>query len=324
MPENADPSSRRRRRRDPGSLEATALRRREAASLRASPSGREDALEFAIRRAAARLTDSPTPALDARVLMKAALCCDEAALIARGEEALDERARARFDQMVERRRRHEPVAHIVGRREFWSLEIEVEPGILVPRTESETLVEAVVRRRDAGEALKIIDIGSGSGALLCALLSAFPAASGVAADIDEQAVALTARNLARLGFAARANAFKGDWFDAVDREFDVIVANPPYIPAGDRDALPAEVRDFENARALFAGEAGLDAIRAILGAAPARLAPGGLMVLEFGAGQKDAVNELAAAAFPKAAIAVAPDLAGRPRVLIVDLRPPVK
>lgn len=260
--------------------------------------------------------------LDARVLARWALGVTDAELIAASDRPVGDAARTRLDAAFARRAKGEPVAHITGRREFWSLDIEVAPGILVPRADSETLIEAVVRRRGREEALKIADLGCGSGALLCALLSEFPKARGWGVDINPDAVDVTSRNLARLGLSSRARAGRGDWFGVSEGVFDIVVANPPYIRTVDRNSLPREVRDFESPLALYAGEDGLDAFRAILKAAPAHLAAGGLMALEFGQGQAEAVHEIAAKAFPAARIAVENDLAGRPRALVIDLRPP--
>lgn len=279
-------------------------------------------LERYLRMAAARLSESPTRHLDVRVLAKYALGLDDAGLIAAGGQSLSAEMLKALDAAVTRRASGEPVAHIVGRREFWSLDIEVGPGILVPRTDSEALVEAVVRRCDAAAPLKILDLGCGSGALLCALLSAFPAAEGLGVDINPEAVALTSRNLERLGFASRSRARLGDWFTGVDSRFDIIVSNPPYIRTVDRDTLPREVRDHEDARALFAGADGLDAYRRILPAVSERLSKGGLAVLEFGAGQGDAIKELATNALPTARMSVEADLSGLPRAFVIDLGAP--
>lgn len=278
-------------------------------------------LERYLRLAAAQLSQSPTPHLDVRVLAKHALALDDAALLAKGAEPLSTEMTKALDAMMTRRAREEPVAHIIGRREFWSLDIEVEPGILVPRTDSEALIEAAVKRRDAAASLMILDLGCGSGALLCALLSAFPAAEGLGVDLNPDAVVLTARNLERFGFASRARAQQSDWFTGVDARFDVIVSNPPYIRTIDRDTLPREVRDYEDARALFAGEHGLDAYRRIMAGLRERLADGGLAVFEFGAGQEDAIKELARKALPEAKISIEADLAGLPRAFVIDLGP---
>lgn len=276
-------------------------------------------LDALIRWAAAQFTSSPTPMIDARALAKAVFALDDAGLIVESDSVVDASAHTRFLAMVERRKHDEPIAHITGRREFWSLDIEVAPGILTPRTDSETLIEAAVQRRDARAPLRILDLGCGSGALICALLSVFPAAKGLGVDLNPDAVALTARNLHRLGFSDRASASAGNWVDGTAGEFDLIISNPPYIRTSDRATLPREVRDFESPLALFAGADGLDAYRAILKSAPSRLAAGGLTILEFGEGQAAAVNKLATNAFPAARIAVENDLSGRPRALVIDL-----
>lgn len=281
------------------------------------PSPRIDAL---IRWAAAKFQESATPEIDARVLAKCAFGLDEVGLITQSNNAVEGASLKRFIEMVERRANAEPVAHIIGRREFWSLDIEVEPGILVPRPDSETLIDAVIRRRSADTPLRIADLGCGSGALLCALLKEFPHANGVGVDINRHAVAVTARNLSRLGFSDRAQAAQGRWFDAVEGAFDVVISNPPYIPLSRRDSLPREVREYESPLALFGGEDGFDAYRQIAADAREHLAPDGLMVLEFGEGQASVVNEIAANALPEAQIVVEKDLSGRPRALVIDLK----
>ncbi len=278
-------------------------------------------LDHYLRAAAARLTLSATPMLDARVIAKAGLGLDDGALIRDGARRLTAAETGVLDAMIARRAEEEPVAHIVGRREFWSLEIEVTPGILVPRSDSETLIDAIVRRRNAGSAYRILDLGCGSGALLCALLAAFPLANGLGVDINPAAVALTSRNLQRLALASRGAAKIGDWFGGAGSPYDIIVSNPPYIRTGDRGALPREVRDYEDGRALFAGADGLGAHRTIFAEAPARLAPGAMMAVEFGWGQADAVNDLARRALPKGRLTVEKDLSGAPRVLVIDLDP---
>lgn len=277
-------------------------------------------IDALIRWAAGEFAHSPTPMIDARALAKAAFGLDDAMLIAEGARPVDAAKLNSFVSMVARRANDEPIAYIVGRREFWSLEFEIAPGILVPRADSETLIDAVVKRRNRQEAATILDLGCGSGALLCALLSEFANATGLGVDINPGAVDATNANLARLGFSLRARAEQGDWLEAVGATFDIIVSNPPYIRTGDREFLPREVRDFESPLALFAGPDGLAAYRAILEKAPARLADDGLMVLECGEGQAEAVNEIATSAFPGAQFAVENDLAGRLRALVIDLR----
>lgn len=273
----------------------------------------------ALRWGADALGASQTAALDARVLLKAAASLDEAGLIVNERQRLSGEARDHFAAMIARRARHEPVAYITGVREFWSLPIAVEPGVLVPRPDSETLVAAVLARRDRNSALQILDLGCGSGALLCALLSECRQARGVGVDIDAGAVSLTARNLESLGLSARGRAVEGDWTAPVKGRFDVIVSNPPYIAETQRGLLPAEVERFENASALFAGADGLAAYRRLASLSPAVLAPGGLIVLEIGFDQAAAAGPLFGAAFPGGRQTVAKDLAGRDRALIIDL-----
>ncbi len=276
-------------------------------------------LDALIRWAARRFGFSPTPMIDARALAKAAFGLDEAALIIDGDRVMNADAVERFAEMTARREQEEPIAHIIGRREFWSLDFEVSPGMLTPRTDSETLIEAALRRRPRSAALRIVDLGCGTGALLAALVSEYRSAVGIAVDIDPHAVALANRNFARLGFAARARARGGDWFEGLEGVFDLIISNPPYIPADARRSLPREVRDYEDPRALFAGADGLDAFQRILAAAPGRIAPDGLVVLEIGWDQADEVKKLATKAFPTALIVVERDLSARPRALIIDL-----
>jgi len=273
-----------------------------------------------VRWATKELDATPTPSLDARVLAKCAFSLDDAGLIAEGDRTVDETSAARFRRMVERRMNAEPVAYIVGRREFWSLDIEMGRGVLVPRADSETLVEAVIARRARSAPFRILDLGSGSGALLCALLSEFKEARGVAVDINPEAVALTERNIANCVLADRAVAFESDWFGKVSGAFDIIVSNPPYVRTGDRESLPREVAQYESPLALFAGSDGLDAYRRILATAAAYLEPDGLLVAEFGDGQSESVKHMAEHAFPAAEIAIESDLAGRSRAIVIDLR----
>ena len=275
-------------------------------------------LGAAVRAGAARLKPSPTAQLDARVIAKAVFNLDDVDLITDERRTIEPASLAAFEAAIERRAAGEPVAYIVGRREFWSLDLEVAPGVLVPRGDSETLIEAVIEARDKNAPLRILDLGCGSGALLCALLSVFPRAGGVGVDINPRAAALTRRNLARLGFGTRASAIVAGWRAPLAGRFDVVISNPPYIPDGARAALPVDVREFEDPRALFAGPDGLDAYRDILAAAPDHIAPDGLVVLEIGDDQAAGLCALARAAFPETAPVIRCDLGGRPRGLILD------
>lgn len=276
-------------------------------------------LERHLRIAAARLANSPTPHLDARVLAKHALGLGDAELILAGDRLITESERAAIDALIARRMAGEPVSQIVGEKEFFGLMFRMAPGVLSPRPDSETLIEAAIRRRGKAAALRVLDLGTGTGCLLCALLSVFPQASGVGVDINRRAVELARQNAERLGFGARASFIEVD-FEAAPRErFDMIVSNPPYIPESGRAALAPDVRDYEDARALFAGSDGLAGYRGVLAAARRRFASTGLIILELGEGQDEPVRALARDAFPAAKVEIDPDIAGRPRALVIDV-----
>lgn len=236
------------------------------------------------------------PRREARLALREALGVTAAALIAEPNEALDPASAARLAQVAERRAAGEPLSKIVGRREFWGLDLIVSADVLDPRPETETLVEAALkvigpRRRDP---LRILDLGVGSGAILCALLSECPAAAGLGVDASPAAVAVARLNLDTCGFASRAEIRLGSWTEGVEGPFDLIVSNPPYIPSADIDGLEREVRDFDPRLALDGGADGLNAYRAILPAAAALLSPGGRLIVEVGAGQGGQVLGLAA------------------------------
>jgi release factor glutamine methyltransferase len=228
---------------------------------------------------------------------------------------------AALDRLLARRMAGESVAHIIGRKEFYGLDFELAPGVLSPRPDTEILIEAAARRRDGAAPLRILDLGTGSGAILAAALTRFPNAHGLGLDLNETAARLARRNLERLGLAERAQVLVGDWGEAVSRRFDVVLSNPPYIAEGERLSLPPEVRDFEDPRALFGGADGLGAFRRLFEGGPRLLAREGLMILEFGLGQGPTLQSLARQAFAAADIAIENDLAGRPRALLIDLRP---
>jgi release factor glutamine methyltransferase len=215
-----------------------------------------------------------------------------------------------------RRAAGEPLSRIVGEREFWGLTFALAPEALDPRPETETIVEAALAafasRR--GEALRIVDFGVGSGALLAALLSEFSAARGVGVDLSAGAAAQARANLESLGLVARSEIRVGDWGDGLEGPFDLIVANPPYIPSGDIAGLAREVRDHDPRLALDGGADGLDAYRALAPEIARLLAPTGRFFLEVGAGQAQAVAGLAAAA-GLVDLATHRDLAGIERVV---------
>jgi release factor glutamine methyltransferase len=236
------------------------------------------------------------PRREARLALCAAGGLSAAALIAAPETALGQPAATRLADLAARRAAGEPLSKIAGRREFWGLTLIVSPDVLDPRPETETLVEAALKLigRRRGERLRILDLGVGSGAILCALLTECPAAHGLGVDASAAAVAIARRNVEACGLAARADIRLGSWTEGVKGPFDLIVSNPPYIPSADIAALAREVRDFDPRLALDGGADGLDAYRMILPASVGLLARGGRLIVEVGAGQGGEVLGLAA------------------------------
>ncbi|HYN45057.1 MAG TPA: peptide chain release factor N(5)-glutamine methyltransferase [Allosphingosinicella sp.] len=244
----------------------------------------------ALAAAAARLgAVGDTPRLDAELLMAHALEVSREEMFL---NQLDAEAPARFESLVLRRLAHEPVAYITGRRAFWTVELEVGPGVLIPRADSETLIEAAVAHFVDQGPRRILDLGTGPGTLLLAALDQWPGATGIGVDASEDALAYARRNGARLGLAG-AEFRLGDWDQGLDERFDLILCNPPYVEAG--AGLPPEVADWEPDGALYAGADGLAAYRRLAPAFARLLAPGGIACLEIGAGQEDMVSALFAA-----------------------------
>ena len=221
---------------------------------------------------------------------------------------------AKFAAAINRRAGHEPFAYVTGHREFWSLDFEVGPGVLVPRPDTETLIEEALRvvpDRDAP--LTIADLGAGSGAILCASLKEFPNATGIGFESSPDAFAYAGSNAARL-IGARAQIRQADW-NAATGPFDLVFSNPPYIPSADIESLAPEVCRFEPHAALDGGSDGLDAYRALAELLPAILKPGGHALLEIGLGQANAMGTL----FPGLKLLrIVPDLAGIPRCVVLE------
>jgi release factor glutamine methyltransferase len=270
-----------------------------------------------VRRAAARLAAAgvPDPAADARVLAQAAFGLDRAALLAARDDEPDAAALGRFEALTERRAAREPVSRILGRREFWSLDFALSPAVLDPRADSETLVEAALSglpNRTA--AWRILDLGTGSGCLLLALLSELPQAWGLGVDRSTAALTAARENARRLGLAGRTCFAATDWAAGLAGRFDLVVANPPYVATPDIAALAPEVAGFDPPAALDGGADGLEAYRAVAPALPALLSDGGRALLEIGADQADGVAALlqACGAGP---VRRHRDLAGRVRCL---------
>ena len=272
---------------------------------------RQDALT-ALRRAldAAGIDN---PALDARVLLTYVLGIDPVALAAYPDTALGEDGARRLRGAAERRLAREPVARIVGEREFWGLPFALSPETLVPRPESETVVETALRHRPE-RTRRVLDLGTGSGCLLVALLHEIPGATGIGVDRSPAAVVTARSNAARNWVADRASFLAGDWGAALDECFDLIVSNPPYIASGVIQGLEPEVRAHDPLLALDGGADGLSAYRAILDQAAGLLAPAGVVALEIGFDQGATVPGLGRAAGLEV-LEVARDLGGQPRAV---------
>jgi release factor glutamine methyltransferase len=231
---------------------------------------------------------------DARALLLAAGDWTAADLLLDPEAPLPREARRRLDDFARRRAAREPVTRIVGRRGFWTNELVVVPHVLDPRADTETLVESAIglMRERRGEPLAILDLGVGSGAILCALLTEFPAAHGVGVDLCAKACAAAASNLARCGVSRRASILRGRWAQAIETRFDLVVSNPPYVESAEIDALAPEVRLHDPRLALDGGADGLACYREIAADLRRILAPGGAVTFEVGAGQAGSVAAL--------------------------------
>ena len=275
----------------------------------------------AARRLAEAGIDARDAAFDAEVLARRALGWDRATYLARWREPAPPGFGDRFGPLVARRCRREPVARIIGRREFWGLDIEVTPAVLVPRPESELLVEtALARLGDRTARWTIADVGTGSGCLAIALARELPRARVTATDICPDAIAVAQRNAVRHGAASRVAFRRTDLLDGLPGPYDLIVSNPPYIPDAVVGTLAPEVRLHEPAAALRGGPDGLDTARRLVAAAAGRLRPGGWLVMEIGAGQSGDAADLARGAGMRTA-AVHPDLQGIPRAVVMQPDP---
>jgi release factor glutamine methyltransferase len=236
-----------------------------------------------------------TPSLDARLLLEEAAGITRMTLLSDPHRVLDGAPLSRFEDMLARREAREPVAHILGRKGFWKIEVEVTRAVLTPRTDTEALVLAVIQRVPDESTGRILDLGTGSGAILLALLAERPGMSGRGIDISAEAVGLARLNAERAGLAARADMAVLDYARA-DGRWSVVVSNPPYVQRAAIDTLEPEVRLFEPHLALDGGEDGLDAYRIIVPRLPSLLEPGGVFALEVGAGQWEDVADMARAA----------------------------
>jgi len=257
------------------------------------------------------------PRLDAEVLLAHVLGVPRIRLYTEFDKPLEEAEVAAYREAVRRRARRQPVAYITGEREFWSLRFRVAPGVLVPRPETELLVEAALEgTADTG---RILDLGTGSGCVVVAFLRERPGWTGVGVDASAQALEVARENAGSLGVADRVELRQGDLFEPVRGErFDRVVSNPPYVPTAELETLEPEVSRFEPRGALDGGPDGLDVIRRIAAAAAGFLAPGGRLALEFGRGQERAVAAILEEA-GLSRVEIRDDLAGIPRVAVALL-----
>jgi release factor glutamine methyltransferase len=241
----------------------------------------------ALFAAADRLSGSDTPRLDAELLMAEALGTTRDDLLLR---RLDDEAPVAFEPLLARRETGEPVAYILGRRDFWTITLEVGRGVLVPRPETETLIEAALAHFAGRPPKRILDLGTGPGTLLLAALAEWANATGLGVDASEEALAFARRNAERLGLSDRAELRLGDWLDDIGAPFDLILCNPPYVEA---DAtLPRDVAEWEPRQALFAAADGLSEYRRLAPALRPHIRPGGIACFEIGEGQAEAVTSL--------------------------------
>jgi len=257
--------------------------------------------------------------LDARLLTGHALGLDLTGVITAAQRQLTADESARLEDYARRRLAGEPVARIVGEKEFWGLPLQLAPATLVPRPDTETVVELALELLRAGgeldRQLRIADLGTGTGAILLALLSELPAATGIGTDISEAALQTAAANAARAGLSDRATFIACNYASGLSGPFDLIVSNPPYIRSADIGSLAPEVRNHDPLAALDGGADGLDAYRALVPQAARLLAPGAALVVEAGAGQSGQIEALMVAAGLTPAPSPKADLAGIPRAV---------
>ncbi|WP_428493370.1 peptide chain release factor N(5)-glutamine methyltransferase [Rhodopila sp.] len=268
----------------------------------------------AIRDGAAQLAPiADNPRLEARLLLAHAIGLTQNDLIRDPARPIDP---ARFRTLLARRAATEPIALILGQREFWSLPFQVSAATLIPRPDSETLIEAAVAAfANRAPPATILDLGTGTGCLLLALLHQFPAAWGVGLDLSPPAAALAQRNAVELGLAERSEFIVADWTNAISSQFDLIICNPPYISAAGIETLMPDVARHEPRRALDGGADGCDAYRTILPRLPRHLEPDGVAILELGRGQANYVSALAGEAGLTVSLRL--DLARIPRAIVL-------
>ena len=269
-----------------------------------------------------------TARLDARLLVCHGLGLSETDLILQFDRQISDQETGRIDDLVERRLRREPIAHILGVREFWGLPFHVTPDTLVPRPDSETLISGVLNSiQNTEAAYRIVDIGTGSGCLLLALLSELPNAFGVGVDISEAALAVARRNAQDLGFSERVSFVQGDYAHTVTPDIDILISNPPYLAASEVDDLEKDVAENDPHHALVSGKTGLEAYHSIFKTVGAWKTKPAVMAFEFGYRQAkdicDLAQQYALSDDLASQMSVLTDLAGHERVLLVRKIPAI-
>ncbi len=270
-------------------------------------------IEQALRNARQALqSTSDSPSVDASVLLCHVLACDPAHLLAWPDKALTSDQQSRFRALLQRRQQGQPVAYIVGKKEFWSLSLRVSPDVLIPRPETETLVEFVLDRFSGQDAMNVADLGTGSGAIACAIASERPGWMIMATDASQAALEIARTNAARNGLE-NISFRPGHWFEPLDgMTFDLIISNPPYVAQGDPHLDQGDVR-FEPESALASGTQGMDAIMHLAQQAPRYLENGGWLIVEHGFDQQKMVHDCFEQAGYETIIQLN-DLAGQPRM----------
>jgi release factor glutamine methyltransferase len=275
-------------------------------------------LEEALREAFLTLKASPHPESarrDAELLLIHVLGCERVYLIAHPEEELSLPVMKAYREMIERRTAGEPIQYITGQQEFYGLPFLIRPGVLIPRPETEHLIEAAINAATGYEAPRILDVGSGSGAIAVTLAHQLRKATVTATDISPIALELSKENARRNGVEDRTRFLQANLMEGFEGEqFEIIVSNPPYVPQADREMLSVEVREYEPGLALFAGLDGLDIYRRLIPEAYQRLVPSGWLLLEIGFGQSEKLRPLLIENGFEA-IVFHPDLQGIPRIV---------
>jgi release factor glutamine methyltransferase len=281
----------------------------------------QETLAAARRRLVAAGIAAEEAAIDVDVYARTILGWDRVRLLNEQQARAPSGLEPRFSEWLARREQKEPSAYILGTREFWGLDFEVSPAVLIPRPESEFIVEEALARLDNIAAPRLADVGTGSGCIGIAIAHTAPRARVVATDISSEALAVARRNAAHNGVADRVRFVNTSYMDGLDGPFDVITSNPPYVKEQDRQYTSRAVVKYEPHLALFGGDDGLDGVRAVVEAARSRLAQDGWLIFEFGLGQDEEVEDLIAGYREYRLEHIRSDLQGIPRTALVQWRP---